>query len=494
MKTKKALLSALLIIMLAVGFGVSSRGPASAQDAVTLKIVLPGDRPAQMDEIIAEAESRMAEDGLNIKLNVVFIPWSDLGNISVQLAAGEPIDLAFDAPWLTMEQNISQEFYIKLDDLLAEYGPNVLNTRPQALWDHNKYGDGIYVIPLRGASGGGKCYIVRKDIREALGLEPIQTMEDLEAFLYAVKEAYPDMVPMGPGPDGPAIHFMFHEWDTSVRTAGSGRDYILYFTGNDGIVHNMFDEPFAPWFEHANRVAKWRKDGLLPQEMVPTGDTTYSIEAGNIAISPANDMGWLPQTEAAVKELGGELEWFTFYDQSKRPVGAFFAWNFIAVPYSSKHPVEAVQFLNWANAKENYDLLAYGIEGENWTAVGEEEYVPNPDNLYRWYPYAWVWNPVYDRMDASMPDGANEWSRWTGDPDNYELDVLATFKVDSSPVLNEISELNALADQYFMPLSYGVVDDVDAWWAEYEGKAASLARIVQQEYQRQIDAFLASQG
>lgn len=489
MKTKKILYGIVLLALLVAGLGGSS---ASAQDAVTLKIVLPGDRPAQMDEIIAEAESRMEADDLNIKLDVVFIPWSDLGNISVQIAAGEPIDLAFDAPWLTMEQNISQEFYIKLDDLLVEYGQNILNTRPQAMWDHNKYGDGIYVIPMRGAGGGGKCFLVRKDIREELGFDPIETMEDLEAFLYAVKEAYPDMVPMGPGPDGPAIHFMFGEHDPHIRQAGDGLDYTLYFLGNDGVVHNMFDEPAEVWFEHAERVAQWRKDGLLPQEMVPTGDTTYSIEAGNIAVSPSNDFGWQSQVEAGVNELGGELEWFTFYSRDVKPVGSFLAWNFLGVPYSAKHPVEAIQFLNWAHEKENHDLLAYGIEGENWTAVGDDEYLPNPDNAYRWFPYAWVWNPTLERMDASMPEGANDWNRWTGDPANIELDILASFKLDSEPVLNEISQLNALADQYFMSLSYGVVDDVDAWWAEYESQAAGLARTIQEEYQNQIDEYLAS--
>ena len=62
-------------------------------DPVTLKIMLPGDRPADMDKVLAEAEKRMSGT-LNVKLDVVFVPWSDLGNkTQVTLASGEPIDL-----------------------------------------------------------------------------------------------------------------------------------------------------------------------------------------------------------------------------------------------------------------------------------------------------------------------------------------------------------------------------------------------------------------
>ncbi|MFD2329924.1 hypothetical protein ACFSR7_11800 [Cohnella sp. GCM10020058] len=77
----------------------SAAAPAPAKDAVSLKIMIPGDRPSDMDKVIAEAEKRMAEKGLNIKLDMTFVPWADFGQKSqVSLTAGESIDLIFDAP------------------------------------------------------------------------------------------------------------------------------------------------------------------------------------------------------------------------------------------------------------------------------------------------------------------------------------------------------------------------------------------------------------
>ena len=151
-------------------------------------------------------------------------------------------------------------------------------------------------------------------------------------------------------------------------------------------------------------------------------------------------------------------------------------------------------FLNWANQKENYDLLAYGIEGENYVSVDEDAYEPNPDNLYNWFPYAWIWNPVHDRQNASAAPGAIEWNLWAANAESWEADNLLGLSLDDEAVLNEIAQLSALHEQYFKPLSFGVVPDIEAWWAEYEARAAVPARIVQAEYQSQIDAWLASQG
>ncbi|MDG0808607.1 type 2 periplasmic-binding domain-containing protein [Cohnella rhizosphaerae] len=73
--------------------GSSPAGTKQAQQSealspATLKIYIPGDRPKDMDAVIAEAEKRM-EGTLNVKLNITFIPWSDLDNkTSLALASG----------------------------------------------------------------------------------------------------------------------------------------------------------------------------------------------------------------------------------------------------------------------------------------------------------------------------------------------------------------------------------------------------------------------
>ena len=71
------------------------------QAETELKIMIPGDKPDDFDEVQAVAEERLASEGMDYKLNVVFVPWGQLADkMNVTLASGERVDLVFDAPWI----------------------------------------------------------------------------------------------------------------------------------------------------------------------------------------------------------------------------------------------------------------------------------------------------------------------------------------------------------------------------------------------------------
>lgn len=468
----------------------------AAQEAVTISMMLPqSERPAIMDEVIAEAESRMAAEGLNIKLDITFVPWGqDLSKLTLALAAGEPVDLVFDAPWLAINQNIAQDFYIQLDDpdgpygnLLEEHGPNILAARPDLMWEANKFFGSVMAIPLGAYHYQGRSYLIRKDIREAVGIDPIQTPEDLEAFLYAVKEQRDDVIPMNAAA---VTHYMYHDFDTSVRGLAAPDIDVHYFRGNDGVVRDMFADPDPKVWENFERGVKWFTDGLVPQE-IPQSNQTYAIDSGRVAAASTNDFGWNAVVAQNVANLGGELEWVTFFDQSKKRIVNFLQYNFICLAHSSPHPVEAIQFLNWANVKENYDLLTYGFEGRNYEAVGDDQFRPL-EELYPWFPFAWIWSPTNHRENANAAPGAVEWNQWSANAENFEADALLGLTLDNEPVFNERSQLQQLKDQYWVSLDSGVVGDLESWWSEYEAQAADAAARVTEEFQRQVDEFKAS--
>lgn len=462
---------------------------------VTLKLMLPqAERPALMDEIIAEAEQRMLAAGMNTRLDITFVPWgADLSKLTVALAAGEEVDLVFDAPWLAINQNIAQDFYIQLDDdsgthgnLLETYGPNILAARPDLMWEANRFAGRVMGIPLGAYHYQGRSWLIRKDIREEIGYPEIQTWEELEGFLYAVKEARPDIMPIKAAPVG---HALFHDFDTSLRSIDAPDFDVIYLSGNDGVVRNVFDDLPGLFWDYVVQGRQWLEDGLIPPEIPASGDP-YAIDGGRTAVAQVNDFGYNAAVRRNVEALGGDLEWVTFFDQSKKRVVNFLQYNFICLGHASPNPERAIAFLNWANEKENYDLLAYGFEGRNYEAIGDDQYRPNPDDLYPWFPFAWIWNPTHNRENANAAPGAVEWNRWSADADNFEGDILLGFTKNTEPVLNEVSQMNALKDQYWRPLTGGVVTDIDGWWSQFEAQAAPLARSIQAEYQRQIDEFL----
>lgn len=468
-------------------------------DPVTLKIMIPGDRPADMDKVLREAEKRMA-DTLNVKLNVVFVPFSDLGQkTQMTLASGEEIDLIFDAPWLHVNQMISAGFYEPVEDLLKQYGPNIMNSRPEEMWESNKFDGKIYGIPLGSSHAMGTTYLVRKDIREKLGVPPIQTYDELIKFAYTVKEKEPNIVPFLPiGQDSQkymseASFRMHFDYDTKIqKTHALGSTIVLYYKNNDGKVYNLFEEMEPKVWDWILNARKLYNDNIIHPDVLAIKDTDEEFRSGKIAIHNTNDFGVKDKDKQAIAQnvSGGEVEAVTFFDMTpKKNISNFKQWNFLFVPAVSKHKERAIQFLNWTQEKENYDLLAYGIQGENWEPVGEDQYKMLNDK-YTWFPYAWIWNPIHDRLNASDPEEVIELNKFLRKADHFEKDILTGFEFVSEPVANEIAKYNTIEAKYFTAIFNGVVDP-DEYWAKFKEEAAPTLKIIQDELQKQIDAFLA---
>ncbi|QNK57409.1 extracellular solute-binding protein [Paenibacillus sp. PAMC21692] len=467
-------------------------------EQVTLKIMIPGDRPPDMDLVIAEAEKRM-KDTINVKLDVVFVPWSDLAQkTQVTLASGENIDLIFDAPWLHINQMIASGFYEPLDDLLAEYGKTVLEKRPQQMWDYNKYGGKIMAVPLGVSYMSGNSYMVRKDIREKLGVPPIKTYEDLIAFAYKVKEQEKGIIPMTAGSATYSFvaHHALNDYETHVRpTHALGNSLMLYYKYNDGKVYNLLEdrEPIGTWLANTY---KWFTDGLIFKDILTTKDFHQPISAGKVAIVTNGAFGIGDSLKNTFKNNvpNGELETVTFFSPEK---GANFTnfkqWNFLAVPKVSKNKERAIMFLNWANEKENYDLLSYGIEGKHWEAVGEDKMKNLDTSGYSAFGYVWLWNPVDERTVIGGDPKNDEMDALLRDADMFTTDILAGFEFDGTSVQNEISQYNTVDGQYYTALFNGVIDPEDTL-KKFEAEAGPALKKIQQELQKQIDEFLAARG
>jgi len=183
------------------------------------------------------------------------------------------------------------------------------------------------------------------------------------------------------------------------------------------------------------------------------------------------------------------MEWATFFDRSKKRVVNFLQYNFICLPKVSKNTERALKFLDWANQKDSYDLLAYGIEGKHWEPVGDDLYKQITTDYY-WFPYAWIWNPTLERYNVEVGEEAIAWNKWSADANNFEADKLVGLNVNVDAVLDQATQLQALADQYLNQFKAGVAD-LGATWEEYKGKANDLNKAVIAEYQKQIDDFLA---
>ena len=480
--------------------GSTAASPSGTADnklpQVTLKIILPGDRPGDMDAVIAEIEKRSAE-AVNAKLDVVFVPWSDLGQkTQVMLTAGENMDLVFDAPWLHMNQMIAEGYYEQLDDLLQAYGPNILAKRPQLMWDANKF-DGKIMGVVNGVNfTTGNQYIIRKDIREKLGIAPIKTYEELVAFAYKVKEQEPSMTPWTPAgtvKDMAQGTFRLKYSKEIQSTPMMQTSVMLYRTNEDptNIKNFMEDKNPAIWSLITDARSLYN-DKIIYQDILTVKNNVDLFSGGKTAIIAINDFG-VPNNireNLAQTAPGAEAEMVSFWDMTpKAYLSTFSQGNFQCVPKVSKNKERAIQFLDWTNAsQENYDLVGYGIEGKNWEAVGDSQYKPLGSG-YGWFPYAWIWNPEQDRLDSTFSEDALALNKHIRVADNFTLDPLSGFMLNTEPVKNEIAQYQAIEDKYYLALFNGVVDP-EQTYEMLKSEGGALLKKIQEESQKQIDAFL----
>lgn len=468
-------------------------------DPVTLKIMIPGDKPKSMDAVIAEAEKRMAGT-LNVKLDVQFIPWSDLAQkTQLVLSTAQDVDLIFDAPWLHLNQMV--ESYEPLEKLLDQYGSDILKTRPENMWEANKINGKIVGIPLgafqSGTPSSNHTYLVRKDIREKLGIAPIQSYDDLVKFMYAVKEKEPSMIPFSTSNSAASMSeatFRFqYDYETHIRpTHALGQSHVLHYKNNDGKVYNLFDKMDPTFWAYVTNARKLYQDKIIDPDIMATKGAHQLLKAGKQAVASIPDFG-VPsdiQAELAKAVPGAKLEAVTFYQfEAGKNISNFVQGNFLCVPVASKNKERAIQFLNWANQKENYELLAYGIKGVDWEEAGDKLYKPLGDG-YRWFPYAWIWNPTHDRLNAAQGEDAIKANQFIMKSENFTADILTGFSFDSTPVANELAQYNSLEAKYYIILVNGVADQ-DRAWNDFKGEAAPSVKKIQEELEKQIAAFLA---
>jgi putative aldouronate transport system substrate-binding protein len=470
-----------------------TKQPVTKLEPVTLKIMFWGNRPADMDKVLQEAERRMA-DTLNVKLDVVISPVMDYFQKSqMTLAAGESVDLVWDSSLMHMDQMIASGFFEPLDDLLQKYGPNIIATRSKEMFDGNKVGGITYGIPLGSAQFLGSTYLVRQDIREKLGIAPIKSYDDLIKFAYAVKEKEKNVVPLLPSQSvfSEAAFRSAFDYDTQIRSTQALTNNMLYYKNNDGKVYNLLDQMEPKVWDWITNARKLYNDKIIHPDVLAIKDYEAEFKSGKIAIIPTHDFGVKDSFKQAIEKNvpGGKVEAVTFFDPTvKKNISNFKQWNLMFVPVSSKNKERAIQFLNWTQEKDNYDLLAYGIKGVDWEPVGEDQYKSISDG-YSWFPYSWIWNPKLDRMNASDSEDVKKLNSFLKDANNFERDILTGFQFNAEPIVNELTKYKTIEDNYYTPIFNGVVDP-DQYFAKFKSEAGPTLKKIQQELQKQIDAFL----
>ncbi|MBA9085788.1 putative aldouronate transport system substrate-binding protein [Fontibacillus solani] len=468
----------------------SSQAANSSKEIVQLKAYFPGDKPSGFDDVLKAVNEKLKADNVGVSLNINFLPWSDYGNsVSVKMSAGEEFDMYLDAPWLSMSQMIASGSIIALDDMVASR-QELKTSIPDQMWEANKFGGKIMGIPLGTTQGALYGFMIRKDLREKYGMPELQTVADVEKFLYTVKEKETTVKPFViDGRRADKLPLVFNDnLNTSAQNDLETSVPMFYYSLSDKKVVGVWDAKSLD--QGYERITKLYKDGILSQNIGQEQNAQTLFNQGKYAstLYSADGVEGLKYLDA-LKNDGAALEVVFPYDESSKPYSTFQQWNFLTIPKASKHADLVMDVANWLSIKENHDLLEYGIEGTDWEAVGDSSYKQLSN--YSFPGYVLTWRPTLVRTPDNMLPDDKKWFEKASDADSYILSPVSGFSFNAEQVKTEYAKTTPFFDSIYLPLSQGILSaDKGKQMLKDKIMGAGGQKVIE-EIQKQIDVVVA---
>ncbi len=146
MKKVLAMILAALMLLTATSF-------ALAEDLPTITIMFHGSNVTD-DSAVLEAVNAYIADKVGAKLEVVWGTWGDFDEKATNalLSGDSGIDMVFTCSWSADEYNTYAKngYFVKLDDLIAEYGADLTAAIPESLMQaatiEGAEGMGVYAV------------------------------------------------------------------------------------------------------------------------------------------------------------------------------------------------------------------------------------------------------------------------------------------------------------------------------------------------------------
>ncbi|WP_214630421.1 extracellular solute-binding protein [Paenibacillus agaridevorans] len=307
--------------------------------------------------------------------------------MSTMMASGDLPELIYgDRYNPDIERLIDNGKIVAIDPYLDKY-PNLKKWLDPQLMELLRSKDGkLYKFPnwYTNKSTNTAGYVVNKKIYNELDQPPLQTMDDLYAYLGKVKEKYGDeVVPFEPDRtvDGQGIGVLYTGF-------AEGNNYKSLSSDVQGVIKdNKLTSLFMdPSFRESQKfVSKLYREKLISQDMFTqdrgkvleklmtgrvavyagSGPTTYASQAHNELIKTDPEAGYF--MIKPIHKVG--------LDQSNIYPGGYdrLGWNITTITTEAKDPEKIFAFLDWLTGPEGMTIQFFGPEGGNWKGFDENE-------------------------------------------------------------------------------------------------------------------------
>jgi putative aldouronate transport system substrate-binding protein len=348
--------------------GVFANG--QQEEVVTLKILTDMNPDDDMnDDVLTTLTEEIT--GFNLEFEKLpDDPDQRAQKLNLILASGIEYDIIRLSSINLAKELIPKNFFYELDDLLEEHGQNILQNTAQKWFDPVVWNNKVYAIPIKrtaAASIVGSMY--RKDIFDKYNLDLPETPEEFKAVLRIIKEKEGGIPYTGTS--------AFPIIDTISSAFGI---CLNVWYDVDGKLVNRVKMP--GFIEYVRFVKELIDEGLMdPEFAANTDQMTQTKFASGKASASFWAWWWWSSNNAIRQNSGAELD---FMPPLQSEDGSSIAWLWgnspewaTVIPRSSKHPAEAIQFLDALSKNENFEEIFMGTEGEHYT-INDGKYSATP--------------------------------------------------------------------------------------------------------------------
>ena len=495
MKLKRtlAILSALTLLVGSVT-GCKKAQETGSDEQVTLKYVMPG--PGMQEDsqkVWAAFNEKLHEKLPNVTVEFEVIPTAEYGKkFTLMCSAREQIDIV-NAYWLGESDLSRNGTFEPLDELMEKYGKDIKNTLPEWLMDYGKVDGKQYIIPSYQMCGAYRGFVfIKEQAEKYLDIEKFKnTLWSTTTFnqeVYDILEQYiADMKA-----DGLKFYSAALPSYKGLESIVGHNYSIKYGDEKATVIPTLIGEDFELTYKTAR---KWAEKGYIRSDDL--SDTNKANFRGKIDGYPFWDVVYTPFVEKELSKKYG-IELMVIPYENYYYTGFANSASGTAIMSTSKHKEEAMQVINLLQTdKELYNLLVFGIEGDHYKKIGEDQIETptgqSPTANDRYGLYKWIVGNT--QMAYNLQSEPEEYKKWVFEEANMteKKSPILGFKFDKSSVSDYITQVSALQNKYQLPLQSGAIEDWESFLAEYRAEMDKAGnQIIIDELQKQIDDFLAS--
>ena len=245
---------------------------AETLDEVTLTMYLLGDRTADFDLVFEKINEKMKEK-INATIEVKFMGWGEYEQkYPLVFASGEEFDLIYSADWAMYNSQASKQgFYEITEEMLQTYAPLTAETMYEDAWEQAKVNGKVYMLPMNYKELTAYVFFVRGDLMDKYGIEKVETMEDVEAYLDAIAQNESSMIPLDVGSDfdDRFLFDLFWQSETADRLEKINPEQLMGYTTSGDDSATVFNETEDPVFlATVQKLQDWKNRGFWSKSAV----------------------------------------------------------------------------------------------------------------------------------------------------------------------------------------------------------------------------------